>query len=669
MKLHNYFFANCITGKAAPVQTSRCDALFAAISHGLPLRAPARGYVPFPALRGKGRCCFFLWVLYAAPALRMPSCNLSRVMGAPTNIILNMHLFFHEKIFIKMKNSIKMIIALMMIFCAGTGVRAQVSCDECHDYVTLTGELEGSRMLFADTSYLLVNCYVVKSGATLTIQPGTRIFGDAVTKGMLIVDTGGVLIADGQPNPLVAPDPIIFTSCREQEDRYPGDWGGITVLGRAENNRPSGLIQIDRSCGTFYGGRTTNPVNNENSGIIRYVQIHYAGFELAGNDDVNGLSLISIGSGTVIDHVQVTRSATSGIVFRGGTVDARYTVTYDIIRNDIEASDGYTGKHQFGLSLRLDPSSYDNVNSSQGLWVFNDATGSGNSPITRPVFSNMTFIGPGYCGETPDAAFENAVLFSGNTEARIYNSVLAGWNTGFWIEGSATIENANDDGTLFFSYNTFYNNILTEFDHNPGWTLTGCEFTMSDWINFSGTAAPCAMDGNEALSSGIGYSETICDDFCEDPVEFTISGSEMLEPNYDPDDLQDDFFTQADFRGAIQGDDWTAGWTELCPFEADYCPELLQRSRQQNGSGRLNIAPNPANGTAYALFEAARAGKVQISVLDKVSGQVLRTVSSSVSETGAQRLPVPTAGLQPGVYVVQVTLPDGGLLAGQLFLF
>ncbi len=560
--------------------------------------------------------------------------------------------------------------ACVAAFGATGGAQAQTApCDECHDYVTLTGELEDNRILHADTNYLLVNCYVVKNGATLTIQPGTRIFGDAVSKGMLIVDTGGVLIADGQPNPLVAPDPIIFTSCREKEDRDPGDWGGITILGRAENNSPTGLIQIERCNTQYYAGRVSNPLNNENSGILRYVQIHYAGFDLPGNDDVNGLTLISVGSGTITDHVQVTRSATNGIVFRGGTVDAKYTITYDIIRNDIVARDGYTGKNQFGLSLRLDPASYDNVNASQGLLVFNDETSSGNTPITRPVFSNMTFVGPGYCGETPDAAFENAVLFSGNTEARIYNSVLAGWNIGFMIRDPGTIENANDDGTLLFSHNSFYNNI-GEFSHDGSWTSAppGCVNSMSLWINLAGTGIPCRMQGNESFSSGIGYSETICDDFCEDPIEFTISSSDMLEPSYDPDDLQDGFFTQADFRGGIQEDDWTAGWTEWCPFEADYCPELLQRSQKQNGSGKLNIAPNPANGSTYALFETLQTGKVQISILDNVSGQVLRTVNNNVSNTGAQRVEVPVSGLQPGAYVLKITLADGNVLTGQLFI-
>jgi hypothetical protein len=96
-----------------------------------------------------------------------------------------------------------------------------------------------------------------------------------------------------------------------------------------------------------------------------------------------------------------------------------------------------------------------------------------------------------------------------------------------------------------------------------------------------------------------------------------------MAPNFTPDELDNDFFTVLGviYRGALGSTDWT----DWCAQETDYCPELQQRRSKDNINGRLHIAPNPANGTAYALFDADKTGKVQVNVLDKVSGQSKRT--------------------------------------------
>ncbi len=552
--------------------------------------------------------------------------------------------------------------ACVAVLCAATGVQAQtVACDECHDYVTLTGDLDYNRTLYADTSYLLVDCYVVKDNYTLTIQPGTRIFGDAASKGMLIVERGGTLTANGTDN-----NPIIFTSCREQGDREPGDWGGIAIFGNATNNVSGGEISVSRCSTPYIGGNATTFDDADNSGSLQYVQIHYAGGGVSGDQAVNGLTLISVGSETVLEYVQVTHSLTNGFSYMGGIVNGKFLAGYNNIQHDYAMDMGYSGKMQFGLSLRTDPL-FHNVAGSAGIVSGNEDFMPGSTPRTTSILSNFTLFGPDYCDESElDEDIHNGILLRNNTAGSVYNTVVAGWPTGFQIQDATTIANANDSGFIIFSYNTFYNNVRDIFN-TPSWTVTGCENTMATWVNISGTGDPfCAQEMNQENPVILGYNENICDDYCSERPDFNLSGESDLDIGLD--DLGDPFFTSVEYRGAFDDNDWTIDWTDWCPSSTNYCPQAMQRSGKADNTGHLQIAPNPATGTAYALFDAGQTGKVIISVLDKVSGQPLRTTYGHADNAGTQRFAIPVNGLQPGVYVVKVVLPDGSVLAGQLFV-
>ena len=144
-------------------------------------------------------------------------------------------------------------------------------------------------------TYLLKGWVYIANGATLTIEPGTVIKGDKQTKAALIAERGGKLIAQGTPT-----EPIVFTSEMPQGQRKPGDWGGIILCGRAKNNQTE--MQIEGGPRTKHGGSD----NNDNSGVLSYVRIEFAGYPLEANKEINGLTMGSVGSGTKIDHVQVS---------------------------------------------------------------------------------------------------------------------------------------------------------------------------------------------------------------------------------------------------------------------------------------------------------------------------------------------------------------------------
>ena len=126
--------------------------------------------------------------------------------------------------------------------------------------------------------------------------------------------------------------------------------------------------------------------NADNSGTMKYVRIEYAGIALGPDNEINGLTLGSVGSGTVIDYVEVYRSGDDAFEWFGGSVNCAHLLAIDSWDDDFDTDNGFSGKVQFGLAQRLSVTA--DVSGSNGFESDNDATGSTNSPQTNPTFSN-----------------------------------------------------------------------------------------------------------------------------------------------------------------------------------------------------------------------------------------------------------------------------------------
>ena len=148
--------------------------------------------------------------------------------------------------------------------------------------------------LSADTAYVLTGLFYVDSTFTLTIQPGTVVFGD--TGAALVIARGAKIFAMGS-----ASSPIVFTSNKPVGQRHSGDWGGILILGNAPSNKVNPLIE-GGIIGGSYGGNDAS----DNSGIFRYVRIEFGGYRFQLNNEVNGLTMGGVGTGTEVHHVQVS---------------------------------------------------------------------------------------------------------------------------------------------------------------------------------------------------------------------------------------------------------------------------------------------------------------------------------------------------------------------------
>jgi hypothetical protein len=305
---------------------------------------------------------------------------------------------------------------------------------------TLTGNITATTTLTSDKEWVLKGYVYVTDGAKLIIQPGTIIKSDISEKGALCIERGAQIIAEG-----TASKPIIFTSGRPAGERTPGDWGGIVILGRAKTNRTSEPT-IEGGIGRPYGG--TNDLDN--SGVLKYVRIEYAGIAAMPNSEINALTLGAVGSGTIIENVQTIYANDDAFEFFGGTVNAKNLYAYGTADDDYDFDFGYRGKISNSVSKR-DPQFVDNGDAGNGVECDNDGTGSTAEPFTHPILDGIILIGPN--DATALTNHNLAMRWRRATQFEVYNSTIIGYmKGGFSLESNETAQ-AYKDGISKFQNN------------------------------------------------------------------------------------------------------------------------------------------------------------------------------------------------------------------------
>jgi hypothetical protein len=440
------------------------------------------------------------------------------------------------------------------------------------NFIDLTGTLT-TQTLSASNVYRLNGIVTVPSGVILTIPAGTMIQGvqSSTSPAWLVIEKGGKLIATG-----TASSPIVFTSNQPAGSRAPGDWGGIAFAGNAPNNLTSLSIQLKTPATpyTLVGGGSTA---TDNSGNLQYVQVLFAG-KANSTDPLAqaGLILNSVGSGTAIDHVQVSNSFNDGIATYGGMVKQNFMISYNARRTDFPISFGYQGNMQFITAMRLNNSAVPTTN-AYGLEISNNVASSTTAtPLTRPVISNVTVLGPNHCSATTVSSnYIDAIHFKFNGAAKIYNSVFDAWNTaatqaGLLIDDAGSIAQTSSNN-LEFSYNSFSNSGATPYSIGSlSWTGSGgCSTSLAVWITGSGTST-CKEAGNQFSVSTLGYDASFCNDFCSSGFtsNFVLGTTTLSAPNYTWDTAG--VFSHVTYRGAFGSTDFTQNWSNWCGQDA-YC--------------------------------------------------------------------------------------------------
>jgi hypothetical protein len=364
--------------------------------------------------------------------------------------------------------------------------------------------------------------------STLRIQPGTKIVGMSGAD-YLVINRGSQIFAEG-----TASKPIVLTAAKSK-DRRRGEWGGLIINGNAPVNGCG--LEDDATAGTRfcelegegntgkYGG--DNPLDN--SGVLKYVRVEFAGYEITPDNELNGIAFQGVGSGTEVDFVQVHMNADDGVEFFGGTVNVRHILVTGARDDSVDWTAGWRGKAQFVIIEQYG----DQANN--GIEADNNGKKLNSYPRSMPTISNMTLLGT----SASAAKGGEGVLLRKGTGAKIHNSVILGAK-------KSCLDIDNDE--------TFAN------------------MDSSEGIVFENTYLSCAKNFSDDSDNKINlqpwFLNGVGNKVFADVSEFNLNGwvpsvgSVLLENGLEPDD-DELWFEPVEFIGAVESaaTDWTAGWT------------------------------------------------------------------------------------------------------------
>ena len=375
--------------------------------------------------------------------------------------------------------------ASLTMFACSKDLGGEVTPINVPTSTTLTGNITATTTLTSDKEWVLKGYVYVTDGAKLIIQPGTIIKSDISEKGALCIERGAQIIAEG-----TATKPIVFTSGRPAGERTPGDWGGIVILGRAKTNRTSEPT-IEGGIGRPYGG--TNDLDN--SGVLKYVRIEYAGIAAMPNSEINALTLGGVGSGTIIENVQTIYANDDAFEFFGGTVSPKNLYAYGTADDDYDFDFGYRGKVSYSVSKR-DPQFVDNGDAGNGVECDNDGTGSSAEPFTHPILDNMILVGPN--DATSLSNHNLAMRWRRATQFEVYNSTIIGYmKGGFSMESNETAQ--------------FYKDGVSKFQNNKIGSFNSLNFISkaTTIITSDGVKTKALSEGNTEITLTATEIETL----------------------------------------------------------------------------------------------------------------------------------------------------------------
>jgi len=440
--------------------------------------------------------------------------------------------------------------------------------------ITLQGRINADTVLRKQNTYILKGLVYIVGNHTMTIEPGTTIkcsfSGSDVAA--LIITRGSKLNAAG-----TASEPIIFTSAAPNPQS--GDWGGIVICGKAPINTSfngtAGLFQveggIDNANGDGLAGSgdaaVPTAIANDNSGVLQYIRIEYAGYAFQPDKEVNSLTLAGVGNGTTIDHIQVTYAKDDAYEWFGGTVNCKYLIAYKTQDDDFDTDNGFSGKVQFGLVIR--DSLIADISNSEAFESDNNASGTTASPKTSAIFSNITAIGPrATLSNVGSALFRGGTHIRRNSGISIFNSIFMGWPRGIEVDattGTSTALNIEDSSLRLRNITLAGNTVNTRFSGTAGATITN-DAAFTSWFTNSYYNNDILTNASDAkLIQPFNYTTP-------DPTPFAgsngnqkiLTGGSFTDNKFSGDTFFDKTIT---FRGGIApaGElaSWWKGWTKF----------------------------------------------------------------------------------------------------------
>jgi hypothetical protein len=364
------------------------------------------------------------------------------------------------------------------------------------------------------------------NAVTLTIEAGTQIRSSLGAS--LVITRGSKIMANG-----TAAAPIVMSSREEIIDDGVdtaenvdgnGEWGGLVVQGFAQNNKCDQEASICNLQSEGNVGKFGGYDNDDNSGSISYLVLAEGGFEIAPDNEINGLTLMSVGYNTTIDYVQIHNNADDGVEFFGGTVNVKHLVLTNNNDDSIDWDEGFQGNIQYAIVTG------DNIGDN-GIEADNAGPSNDAQPIAKPSLMNVTFLAEN------DADY--AIKVRRGTGALIGNSAVvgAGWASGaLEVDGAGT--GTQTGGELVFT------NAL--FDTNVANLITASEAGVD--------AGTFSITQDVAL--------TVDSAFALEQAEASLDAASSIASA----NAVTEFFTATDFVGAVApgtaaAEAWWAGWT------------------------------------------------------------------------------------------------------------
>jgi hypothetical protein len=402
----------------------------------------------------------------------------------------------------------------------------------------------GDYTMHNDTTYILDGRVFVNDGQTLTIEAGTMIQGmpgQGENASALIVAIGGYIDAQG-----TASNPIVFTGLGDSYDgegvfvkKVRGLWGGIIILGNGVTNnstqkRIEGIPETEPR--GVYGGTTAA----DNSGILKYVSIRHGGTEIGGDNEINGLTLGAVGSGTVIDFVEVIGNLDDGIEFFGGSVGVKHSVVTYCGDDSYDYDEGYNGNGQFWLAIQ-DYTTGDRCAEQDGSV---DQEGGSNAIQSQPVIYNATYLSKK--GEI--------MIFRDHSGGTYANSIFVNGSAGVRIEQRSDKGSSYDmllNGLLVIKNNVFQG--VTN-DASSGVPMFVKNESTNDEPADADANAATHFNGNNNGIENIGLvAEADGVDFEVIPTSTPLSTTTAIPGG--------DFFEEANYHGAFGATNWAENWT------------------------------------------------------------------------------------------------------------
>ena len=372
----------------------------------------------------------------------------------------------------------------------------------------------------------------------LTIEAGVRIFASGGSD-YLLVNRGSQLFAEG-----TATNPIVFTSRQNVEgtttESSQGQWGGIVLAGRAPQancqlTAPVTCTGTVEGTSAFYGGNSPT----DNSGRLRYVQIKFSGFEISTGNELQGLTMAGVGSGTTVDHIQIYNSSDDGIEIFGGNVNLRHIVINGADDDGLDTDTGWRGGAQFGIVTQRAPGS----TSRSAGFEFSSAPASvplATRYVSRPQIANWTLVGR----NSPTNA-HTVAHFDTGTDPTVINSVFTS------VAGSASgcldIADA-DTETSFPTFNSVFMSCGISYRPGSSAARSANVFTAGANNTAAGTSTLTAPAAGTTLSNQVLTFINGANESAVTPV-----AAATVYP----------FFQTTTYIGAVQNaaDTWWQGWT------------------------------------------------------------------------------------------------------------